>query len=176
MKLRDTWGLSEFCNWAIRSEDGTKDKEVEKKIEAFEYKETIDGRFSITPENESEYWSLVGQYSVETSTPIPDGEYKLYQETYRYKEEKAPFVDPFTGKFLEEFGVRYVSTDENFPNDEMIKYYADSLVTIKNGHFDIQTVMTAFDQTIRKSKDHTHIYIEDLLLDEHGDISAQTGS
>ena len=175
MKWSDTWGLSEFCNWSILRKDSTKDK-LDKKIEAFRLKETIDGRFTITPENESEHWSLVGQYSVETSTPIPDGEYKLYQETYRYKEEKAPFVDPFTGKFLEEFGVRYVSTDENFPNDEMIKYYADSLVTIKNGHFDIQTVMTAFDQTIRKSKDHTHIYIEDLLLDEHGDISAQTGS
>ena len=61
------------------------------------------------------------------------------------------------------------------PADKKIDI-ADSLVTIKNGHFDVQTVMTAFDQTIRKSKDHSHIYIEELLLDEHGKISAQTGS
>ena len=143
MKWSDTWGLSEFCNWDILRKDSTKDK-LDKKIEAFKLKETIDGRFTITPDNESEYWSLVGQYTVETSTSIPDGEYKFYHEAYPHKEE--------------------------------IKYYADSLVTIKNGHFDIQTVMTAFDQTIRKSKDHSHIYIEELVLDEHGKISAQTGS
>ena len=55
-------------------------------------------------------------------------------------------------------------------------YYADSLVTIKNGHFDVQTVMTAFDQTIRKSKDHRSIYIEGFFLDEHGEIAAEAGS
>ena len=150
MKWSDTWGLSEFCNWDILRKDSTKDK-LDKKIEAFKLKETIDGRFTTTPENESEYWSLVGQFPVETSTSIPDGEYKLYHETWPYKEKKTPFVDPF-------------------------KFYADSLVTIKNGHFDVQTVMTAFDQTVRKSKDHSHIYIEGLLLDEHGDIAAQAGS
>ncbi|SVC30510.1 uncharacterized protein METZ01_LOCUS283364 [marine metagenome] len=150
MKWSDTWGLSEFCNWSILKK-GRQYNKVNKKIEAFKLKETIDGRFTTTPENESEYWSLVGQFPVETSTSIPDGEYKLYHETWPYKEKKTPFVDPF-------------------------KFYADSLVTIKNGHFDVQTVMTAFDQTIRKSKDHSHIYIEELLLDEHGKISAQTGS
>ena len=143
MKWRDTWGLSEFCNWDILRKDSTKDK-LDKKIEAFKLKETIDGRFTITPDNESEYWSLVGQYTVETSTSIPDGEYKFYHEAYPHKEE--------------------------------IKYYADSLVTIKNGHFDVQTVMTAFDQTIRKSKDHRSIYIEGFFLDEHGEIAAEAGS
>ena len=69
MKWRDTWGLSEFCNWSILRKDSTKDK-LDKKIEAFRLKETIDGRFTITPENESEHWSLVGQYPVETSTSI----------------------------------------------------------------------------------------------------------
>jgi len=170
MKWRDTWGLSEFCNWEILRKDSTKDK-LDKKLEAFTLKETIDGRFTITPENESGYWSLVGQYPVETSTSIPDGEYKLYHETWPYKEKKTPFVDPSTGEFMK-YGVIFVPKDKS----PFIKFYADSLVTIKNGHFDVQTVMTAFDQTIRKSKDHTHIYIEDLLLDEHGDISAQTGS
>ena len=150
MKWSDTWGLSEFCNWSILKK-GRQYNKVNKKIEAFKLKETIDGRFTTTPENESEYWSLVGQFPVETSTSIPDGEYKLYHETWPYKEKKTPFVDPF-------------------------KFYADSLVTIKNGHFDVQTVMTAFDQTVRKSKDHSHIYIEGLLLDEHGDIAAQAGS
>ena len=170
MKWRDTWGLSEFCNWEILRKDSTKDK-LDKKIEAFKLKETIDGRFTITPENESEYWSLVGQYPVETSTSIPDGEYKLYHETYPHKEEKAPFVHPSPGEFME-----YRVVFEPVDDSEMIKYYADSLVTIKNGHFDVQTVMTTFDQTMRKSKDHRHVYIEGLLLDEHGDISAQTGS
>jgi len=175
MKWRDTWGLSEFCNWSILRKDSTKDK-LDKKIEAFRLKETIDGRFTITPENESEHWSLVGQYPVETSTSIPDGEYKLYHETWPHKEEKAPIYDPSTGKFLEEFGVRYVLVDEKTPLPEPIKYYADSLVIIKNGHFDVQTVMTAFDQTIRKSKDHRSIYIEGFFLDEHGEIAAEAGS
>ncbi len=170
MKWSDTWGLSEFCNWEILRKDSTKDK-LDKKLEAFKLKETIDGRFTTTPENESGYWSLVGQYPVETSTSIPDGEYKLYHETWPYKEKKTPFVDPSTGEFME-YRVIFVPKDKS----PFIKFYADSLVTIKNGHFDVQNVLTAFDQTIRKSKDHTHIYIEDLLLDEHGDISAQTGS
>ena len=175
MKLRDTWGLSKFCNWAIHSKDATKDKEVRKKIEAFEYKETIDGRFSITPEIESEYWSLVGQYSAETSTSIPDGEYKLYHKTWPYKEEKAPFVHPTTGELFEHDAV-YAPVDEIFSDSQMVKYYADSLVTITNGHFDVKTVMTAFDQTVRKSKDYSHIYIEDLYLDECGEIAVEAGS
>ena len=77
---------------------------------------------------------------------------------------------------MEEFGVRYVLVDEKTPLPEPIKYYADSSVTIKNGHFDVQTVMTAFDQTIRKSKDHRSIYIEGFFLDEHGEIAAEAGS
>ena len=170
MKWRDTWGLSEFCNWSILRKDSTKDK-LDKKIEAFRLKETIDGRFTITPENESEHWSLVGQYPVETSTSIPDGEYKLYHEAYPHKEEKTPFHHPSTGEFME-YGVLFKPVD----GSEMIKYYADSLVTIKNGHFDVQTVMTAFDQTIRKSKDHRSIYIEGFFLDEHGEIAAEAGS
>ena len=75
-----------------------------------------------------------------------------------------------------EYRVVFEPVDEKTPFPEPIRYYADSLVTIKNGHFDVQNVLTAFDQTIRKSKDHSHIYIEDLLLDEHGEIAAQTGS
>ena len=175
MKWRDTWGLSEFCNWSILRKDSTKDK-LDKKIEAFRLKETIDGRFTITPENESEHWSLVGQYPVETSTSIPDGEYKLYHETWPHKEEKAPIYDPSTGKFLEEFGVRYVLVDEKTPLPEPIKYYADSLVTTANGHFDVKTVMTAFDQIVRKSKDYSHIYIEGLYPDEYGEIEIISGS
>ena len=174
MKWRDTWGLSEFCNWSILRKDSTKDK-LDKKIEAFRLKETIDGRFTITPENESEHWSLVGQYPVETSTSIPDGEYKLYHETWPYKEEKTPFVHPSTGKFLE-YGVAYEPVDENFSDSQMVKYYADSLVTTANGHFDVKTVMTAFDQIVRKSKDYSHIYIEGLYPDEYGEIEIISGS
>ena len=145
MKWRDTWGLSEFGNWEILKKDSTRDK-LDKKLEAFELKEYDEDerRFTITPDNESEYWSLVGQYTVETSTSIPDGEYKFYHEAYPHKEE--------------------------------IKYYADSLVTIKNGYFDVQTVMTAFDQIVRKSKDYSHIYIEGLYPDEYGEIEIISGS
>ena len=75
-----------------------------------------------------------------------------------------------------EYSVVYEPVDENFSDSQMVKYYADSLVTIKNGHFDVQTVMTAFDQTIRKSKDHRSIYIEGFFLDEHGEIAAEAGS
>ena len=111
----------------------------------------------IPPENTQEYWSLVGEIKVETSTSIPDGEYKLYHETWPYKEEKAPFVHPSTGKFLE-YSVVYEPVDENFSDSQMVKYYADSLVTTTNCHFDVKTVMTAFDQIVRKSKDYSHIY------------------
>ena len=111
MKWSDTWGLSEFCNWEILRKDSTKDK-LDKKLEAFTLKETIDGRFTITPENESEYWSLVGQFPVATSTSIPDGEYKLYHETWPYKEKKTPFVDPSTGEFMK-YGVIFVPKDKS---------------------------------------------------------------
>ena len=172
MKLRDTWGLSKFCNWAIHSEDDTKDKEVRTKIDALLDK----WKTGIPPENTQEYWSLVGEIKVETSTSIPDGEYKLYHETWPNKEEKAPIYDPSTGKFLEEFGIRYVLVDEKTPLPEPIKYYADSLVTTANGHFDVKTVMTAFDQIVRKSKDYSHIYIEGLYPDEYGEIEIISGS
>ena len=171
MKLRDTWGLSKFCNWAINSENDTKDKEVRKKIDALLDK----WKTGIPPENTQEYWSLVGEIKVETSTSIPDGEYKLYHETWPYKEEKAPFVHPSTGKFLE-YSVVYEPVDENFSDSQMVKYYADSLVTTANGHFDVKTVMTAFDQIVRKSKDYSHIYIEGLYLDEYGEIEIISGS
>ena len=83
MKWRDTWGLSEFGNWEILKKDSTRDK-LDKKLEAFKLKEYDEDerRFTITPENESEYWSIVGQFPVKTSTSIPDGEYKLYHETW----------------------------------------------------------------------------------------------
>jgi hypothetical protein len=50
------------------------------------------------------------------------------------------------------------------------KYYSNRKVKIREGKFDIKSILLAFDEIIIKSSDLTHCWVENLVLDSSGEI------
>ena len=75
-------------------------------------------------------------------------------------------------------GIKY-QTNFNLVNNKDYKcdkYYAKQKVKIREGKFDIKSILLAFDEIIIKSNDLTHVWIENLVLDYLDEIEIISGS
>ena len=170
MKLRETWGISDFSNWSIINESSKTPSK--KRIDEIRQE-------GINNKNEEEYWRLIGDFEVVTTTKIKDGDYRIYHRTsklYKKKYSQSVIVPFKEGKNLVEIQYRpYFNLIHN-ADYKYEKYYADNQIKIRAGNFDIKAILQAFDDIIKKSNDWTHVWIEDLELDRFNEIEIISGS
>lgn len=170
MKLHETWNLSDYSNWDMINEYNS--KETKKRIDEIR-------KEGIYQKNEEEYWNLIGNCEVLTSTNIKDGNYKIYHKTSELYSTKhlQEILIPFK-KNRTMVGIKYQANCNLVNNKDYKcdKYYANQKVKIREGKFDIKSILLAFDEIIIKSNDLTHVWIENLVLDYLDEIEIISGS
>ena len=170
MKLSETWNLSNFSNWSIINESSKTPSK--KRIDEIRQE-------GINNKNEEEYWRLIGEFEVVTTTKIKDGDYRIYHRASKLfnKKYNQRVIVPFKeGKNLIEIQYRPYFNLINNSDYKYEKYYADNPIKIRAGNFDIKAILQACDAIIKKSNDWTHVWIEDLELDRFNEIEIISGS
>jgi|TARA_B100001971_G_scaffold204223_1_gene220140 hypothetical protein len=164
MRLHETWKLSDYSNWDMINEYCSGD--IKKRID--EIREE-----GISQKNEEEYWHLIGDCEVITSTNIKDGNYKMYHKTSKLysKKNNQEILIPFKrNKTMVGINYRPYFNLINNKDYKIDKYYSNRKVKIREGKFDIKSILLAFDEIIIKSSDLTHCWVENLVLDSSGEI------
>ena len=170
MKLHETWNLSDYSNWDMINEDNS--EETKKRIDEIR-------KEGIGQKNEEEYWGLIANCEVLTSTNIKDGDYRIYHKTSELylTTNTQEILIPFK-KNKTIVGIKY-QTSFNLINNKdykFDKYYASQRVKVRDCKFDIKNILLAFDEIIIKSNDLTHVWIDNLVLDLFNEIEIISGS